>query len=270
MTEEEKKAAEEAAKAEKEKADADFEASLEGLSEEDKIAKRAEREAILIETSEQKAKRLAGKGEKRILVDQDRFNEINDQSKLYKVFAPIIDKVKGDPELVSKILGTNDKNSLRDRVAQLESEKKNEKERELEKALGATLSKWPDFEKDWPKLRKQVEILSQDMPVEEAMKRSYLALHPEEMMKEAQRMAQEKVNLAGTFLGGGGGRSPDIMNYRREDEPKLNERERKVAQNLLGKDLGGGFVLIKSEADYANLLKKNEDWLRARGFYDLP
>lgn len=45
MTEEEKKKAEETAAAEKQKADAEFEASLEGLSEEEKTAKRAEKNA---------------------------------------------------------------------------------------------------------------------------------------------------------------------------------------------------------------------------------
>ena len=66
----------------------------------------------------------------------------------------------------------------------------------------------------------------------------------------------------------GGGHSPTVIDTK--ESPKLNERERKVAKDLLGKDFGNGQVLFKSEEDYANLLKKHEAHLKSTGFYNLP
>ena len=269
MTEEEKKAAEEAAKAEKEKADAEFEASLDGFSDEEKTAKRTERGEAKKKTPEEVAKELLQK-EGKILVDKERFNEINEQSKLYKTFAPVIDKVKDRPDVISKLLETEEKGSLEERVRKMEEDSKEKKRLEIQGAVTEAVKTWPGFEKEWSQMRKQVDYLyeQQGLPYAEAIRRSYIALHPEEAGKEADRLARLNLNNAGSF-GSSGGRAPNFSKPE-PDAPQLNERERKVAQDLMGKDFGGGFTPFKSEADYATALKRNEDWLKSRGFYDLP
>lgn len=266
MTDEEKIAAEAEAKAKAEAEEAEFEASLEGLSEEEKAEKIAEKEASQM-SPEEKAKELL-RGEKRILVDKDRFNDRNDKAKLYETFAPLIDKIKDKPELVEELLEIKKKGSLEERVLQMEEERKTEKRRELTVAVTDALSKWQGFEKDWPEIQDQVEnLFKRGLPFKEAIRRSYLALHPEEAENEAKRIAQENVNAEGIYSSSFS-RAPQT--YKEKKETKLNEREKKVAQDLLGKDFGGGFIPIKSEEDYARLLEKHKDHLRAKGFYDLP
>ena len=259
MTEEEKKAAEEAtAEA------AEFEASLEGLSEEEKAQKIAENG----ETPEEKAKRLIKGEEKRILVDKDRFNDRNDKAKLYEAFAPLIDKIKDKPDLVEELLEIKKKGSLEERVAQMEEERNEEKRRDFKTAITDALSKWENFEKDWPELEDQTKMLiKRGLSAKEAIRRSYLSFHPEEAENEAKRIAQENINSEGIFESNFS-RAP--RTFKQKEESKLNEREKKVAQDLFGKDYGGGFIPVKSEEDYANLLKKHEAHLRAKGFYDLP
>ncbi len=274
MTEEEKQAAEKVAEEAKEKEEVEFQTSLEGLSEEDKTKKLAERETQKEgedkkpETSpEKKADELLKGDEKRILVDKDRFNDRNDKAKLYEAFAPIIDKVKDNPDLVNKLLDTDKKGTLEDRVAQMETDKKSEKQREYKEAVTDALSKWSTFEKDWPELRDQVEMLVKNngLKVKDAIRRSFLALHPEEAQAESKRMASENANTLGEFKSGG---SQVPKPEGQEEETNLNEREVKVAESLIGKDFGGGFVPIKSKADYAKLLEKHKDHMKATGFYD--
>lgn len=267
MSDEEKKAQEEAEEAQ-------FLTEIEGLPDTEKAEKIAERKAQkegAQETPEQKAARLLTEGGdkgKKILVDSDRFNDRNDKAKLYETFAPIIDKVKGDPELVARLLDTKNKGSLEDRVNQMEQERKDAKQGEIKAAVTAAIKRFKGFEKDWPEIRDQVEMLAKrGLPFEEAIRRSYLALHPEEAVAEATRIAAEVNNGQGAFRSGGG-YAPHILDTKQE--PKLNERERKVAHDLLGKDFGNGMVLIKSESDYAQLLEKHKDHLRAKGFFDLP
>lgn len=274
MTEEEKQVAEEAAKVAeeaKEKEEAEFQTSLEELSEEDKTKKLAEREAQKKEkeSPDKKADELLKGDDKRILVDKDRFNDRNDKAKLYEAFAPIIDKVKDNPKLVDEILETDKKGTLEDRVAQMETDKKSEKQQEYKEAVTDALSKWPTFEKDWSELRDQVEMLVKNngLKVKDAIRRSFLALHPEEAQAESKRMANENANTLGEFKSGG---SQAPHPEGQEEETDLNEREVKVAESLIGKDFGGGFVPVKSKADYAKLLKKHENHMKTTGFYDLP
>lgn len=267
MNEEEKKEAEAKAEAEKEAEKevekAEFEASLEGLSDEEKAQKIAERNQ---ETPEEKAKKILGE-DKRILVDKDRFNDRNEKAKIYEAFAPLIEKLKDNPGAVEKLLEIDQKGSLEDRVAKMEGERKVEKRKELNEAVVDALSKWPSFGKDWPEIQEQFEVLvKRGLSSQEAIRRSYLALHPEEAEKEAKRMATDNINYQGTFRSSSSFR-PSVLPKEKVD---LNDREMKVAQDLLGKNIDGWKVPINSPEDYAKLLKKHEAHLKASGFYDLP
>ena len=209
------------------------------------------------------------KDDKRILVDKDRFNDRNDKAKIYEAFAPIIDKLKDDPEAVRKLLEVDKKGSLEERVAQMEEERRAVKQAEIKNAVNEALSKWEDFHKDWPEIKEQVGLLSRrGIPFADAIRRSYFAYKPELVQAEARDFAKEGFNAGGQFQSGGG-MAPKIKSDDK-DAPKLNEREVIVAQSLLGKDFGGGKVLVKSQEDYARLLEKHRDHLKSTGFYDLP
>ena len=220
-----------------------------------------------VKTPEEIAKELLAQ-DKRILVDKDRFNEINDQSKLYKTFAPVIEKIKDKPELVEKLLEIKEKGSLEDRVAQMEGDRKAEKRRELTEAVKEALSKWKGFADEWSEIQDQVDMLSRrGVPVRDAIRRSYIALHPEAAEEEARVMAEENVKGMGQFQPGGS-RAPNVV-LNKKEEFSLNERQSKVAQDLLGKDFGGGQVFVKSAEDYAKLMKKHDAYLRKNGFFIL-
>jgi len=214
------------------------------------------------------AKELLDQG-KRILVDKNRFDDRNDKAKLYEIFAPIIDKVKDKPDLIEKLLDVDKKGSLEDRMNRMEEDRRDEKRKELTDAVKQALTRWPDFGKDYPEIKDQVDLLiKRGVHAGDALRRSYLALHPEEAQAEAERMAKENANALGQFSPVSGSRSvPPIQ--QKKTETTLNEREKIVVQDLLGKDFGGGFVPVKSEEDYARLLEKHKDYLRARGFFDL-
>lgn len=208
--------------------------------------------------------------DKRILVDRDRFNDRNDKAKIYEAFAPIIDKLKDNPEAVEKLLEVDKKGSLEERVAQMEEERRMSKQAEMTGAVNDALSKWEDFHKDFPAIKAQVKLLVENhgLSFREAIRRSYFAYKPELALAEARDFAKEGFNAGGQFQSGGG-MSPKIKSDDKE-APKLNEREMKVAQDLLGKDFGGGKVLVKSAEDYAKLIEKHKDYLKSKGFYDLP
>ena len=220
-----------------------------------------------VKTPEEIAKELLAQ-DRRILVDKDRFNEINDQSKLYKTFAPVIEKIKDKPELVEKLLEIKEKGSLEDRVAQMEGDRKAEKRRELTEAVKEALSKWKGFADEWSEIQDQVDMLSRrGVPVRDAIRRSYIALHPEAAEEEARVMAEEHVKATGQFQPGGS-RAPNVV-LNKKEEISLTENQRKVAQDLLGKSYGS-FAPVKSEEDYAKLLKKHDAYLRKGHFFDLP
>lgn len=216
---------------------------------------------------EDKANTLIQKDEKRILVDKDRFDDRNEKAKLAETFAPVIDKLKDDPDLVKQILGTKGKDSLEDRVAQMENERKDTKRRELTEAVTEAITKWSSFEKDWSDLEPQVEMLTKrGVGVKDAIRRSFLALHPEEAEAESKRMAQENANISGQFPSSTG-HTPVVVNTT--ESPQLNEREQKVAKDLIGKSMDG-WTGFKSAEEYATALEKNKEYLKAKGFYLLP
>ena len=174
---------------------------------------------------------------------------------------------KGSRE--KELLETKKKGSLEDRIFQMEEERKTASRRELREAVTEAISKWgKDFKNDWTEIEEQVTMfIKRGLTAKDAMRRSYLALHPEAAEAESKIIAQENANATGSFQSGGGYR-PTIIDTK--ESPQLNERERKVAKDLLGKDFGNGQVLFKSEEDYAKLLKKHEGYLKSSGFYNLP
>ena len=205
-------------------------------------------------------------GDKRILVDKDRFNDRNEKAKLYETFAPVIDQYKDNPEKLQELLQTDKKGSLEDRLASIEQDQKESKQKELKGAVDEAIGRWENFAKDWPEIKEHAYALMKNINPKEAIRRAYIAYRPEEAVKEQERIAQDQINTQGTYTPSEGGYRPPVDTSASN---KLNEREKKVAHDLLGKSIGN-WSPVKSEEEYATLLKKHEGHLRSKGFYDLP
>ena len=205
------------------------------------------------QTPAQKAEALL---DNKRVVDAKRFNEINDKAKMYDTHALLLDKVLKNPDLVEELLETKKKGALEEQVAQLVEERKVEKRNEIRTALTSALSKWPNLANEWAEIQPMVDMLykQKGLPYEEAIRRSYIAEHPEVAQEESQRIASEALNRRGA-LSGGGSNPPEVAKVKTGRE--LNTGEQRVAR-----------AYGKSDEEYAGLLQKHDSWLRQAGFYE--
>lgn len=208
------------------------------------------------ETPEAKADKLLADGtspKKDIKVSKEKFDDRNEKAKLYEAFAPILEKVRGKPELVEELLEISTKGTLEERVGRMEEERRTQKRREMKEAITEALGKWSSFEQDWPEIREDVNRLNaRGHSYREAVRRMYLALHPEEAQAEAERQAQEGVKTLGTFSPAA---SYSPRPVKAGPETKLSEADKRVGRALGYKD-----------EEYAKLLDKHSDYLETKGF----
>ena len=203
---------------------------------------------------------LQGKKSER-RVDEKRFNALLEQAKLAELYGPIIEKLKDKPDEIERLLGKEEKNpfsqdELSERIHALEEERKSEKRKEMRDAVNDALTRWESFPKDWEDIQGQVTVLMrQGLSAREAIRRSYLALHPEDAAEEMKRVAVENANISGMHRTPAGSGAPSILDQ--QEGPKLTEAEQKVAQTLIGKTIGGK-VLFKTAEDYARALERNK------------
>lgn len=206
-------------------------------------------------TSEQRAKELLEKPHK---VEVERFNELNEKAKLFDLHAPLIKKVmernEKEPGFVETLLESKEKGSLEERMKRLEGERQVEKQHELEGAVQKALSEWSDFEKSWPDIQPIFDqYTKKGLPAFDAMRRGYLAVHPEAASAEAEKIAKERANALGSFSSSAS-HSPTPV---KTGERKLTEGEKSQAR-----------AYGKTEEQYSASLNKFEKYLKARGFYD--
>lgn len=205
-----------------------------------------------VKTPEEIGKKADELIEKRILVDKDRFNERNDKAKLFETHAPLLEKVLKDPELVERLLEQEQGSNVEDRLARLEEERKAEKRSEIRGAVSEALSRWPEFEKSWSDIQPLADSLSKKYSYKEALNRAYLAIHPEAAQAEAERIASEAGNKAGTFsMGGSYSPNPSKIN----PQTKLTDADKRNAK-----------ALGKTEQEYAKVLDKWADYGKEHGW----
>lgn len=191
--------------------------------------------------------------DKNITISKKKYDDQNEKAKLYETHAPLLEKVLRNPKLVEELLETQTKGNLEERLVRLEEEKKLERRRELKEALENAISQWDNFEKDWPELQEDVErFVRRGYSYQEAIQRNYLAMHPEAVQAEAERMAQNRSRGLGEFSRGS---SYAPRFEKMSPRYKLTDDEKMVAQ-----------IMGKSEEEYGRLLEKHKDWLDARGF----
>lgn len=213
-----------------------------------------------VKTPGEQADELLSGSEKRILVDKDRFNERNDKAKLYEAHAPLLDKVLQNPALVEELLETKSKEDLSGRLTRLEEEKKAEKRSELRQAITEALTRWPDFKQSWTAIQPVSDLYyKQGYSYKEALRKAYIAEHPEAAQAEAERITKERANQTGEFAQGASYASQPAKIY---GKVKLAPAEQVVAEMAVKR---GTF---KSVDDYATALEKHRGTLEAKGFYN--
>jgi hypothetical protein len=211
----------------------------EGLKTPEELAAEAEAEAD---------KLLADgtRKDKSIVVKKDKFDEKNDKAKVYDALAPVIDKLIDRPDIVEKLMGKQD-GSVEDRVAELERERKDQKQAEMRSALSKAIRAFPDLKDHWNDMEPIVDsLVKKGIPYAEAITRSYIATNPDAARAEEGKVAIEALNREGSFLGGGA--PPRVQ--KQKPSVTLSEDQKKVAKAL-------GYT----EEKWAELLEKHKPWI---------
>ena len=220
--------------------------------EEFALAKKQEEEDLLKKQQEEGKSRadklLDGTDrDKNITIKKDKYDDRNEKAKILEAYAPLLDKVLKDPELVERLLETQEKGDVESRLRQLEEERKSEKRTEMRNAVNEMIERWgKDFENSWVEVEPiVVELYKKGIPYKKALRNTYLAFHPEAIEVEAKRLTSEALNREGNFSEEGGF-SPNVN--RITSPTKLTEDEKKI-----GKALG------MTEENYVKLLEKWKD-----------
>lgn len=172
---------------------------------------------------------------KEVKIRYDKFTEINEKSKLYDSFSPLLAKMKDDPEAAKKLLGIEgEKETIEKRVARLEEEIRDGQRKELKSALMEAISLWPDIKEKWNELRPIVTALEkQGISSRNAIQRAYFAIHPDAAKKEErlvqEQIAREVLNRQGAFASP---RSYSRVVQERDEEVTLSDADIEFARAM--------------------------------------
>lgn len=210
------------------------------------------------ETAAEKAEKLLDgtSKDKDFSIKKEKYDELSEKAKLYEANMVLIDKLNKRPDVVEELLETQKKGSLEAQVSQLFEESKVRKQRELREAVTNAFDTWKDFGDAWKNegLSEDVDrLVKRGISYGEAIRRSYLALHPEAIQAEAERIARGGLNEHGSFSINSS-YSPKTFQTKNH---QLSEGEKAQAK-----------MRGISEEAYAGLLTKHEKYLKARGFGD--
>lgn len=140
-----------------------------------------------------------------VTIPYDKFKEVNEESKLYKKFQPLLAKLK--PDQVEKILELKDDETVEQRITRLEEELKGKRRGELKSALMDAIDLWgKDFKNRWQDISPIVSSLEkQGIEIKDAIQRAYFAVNPE-VLKDKKLVEQAKIvqNNQGKVSSGGG------------------------------------------------------------------
>lgn len=191
---------------------------------------------------------------KKITVNKQGYDERNDKAKLYESFAPIIDEVLKDPEIVKRFAEKKEE-TVEDRITRLEAEQKSSKRVEMKEAVTAALERFKGFESSWDEVRPIAEsLMKQGYSAKEAMRRGYLAVHPEEAGAEQERIAHDAQNREGSFSSSGSYPTrPDKI----KSASDLSKEDVVIADRLIRQ----GAPHVKSHEDFAKILDKHKGWI---------
>lgn len=222
------------------------------------------------ETPEQIAARLLRDGtpiDKDIKIPKSRYDELRGVEEFQKAHAPLFEKIRNNPELVDKLFKDEKKVTNEEELTAFLEERKAQKRREIQEAVTEGLTNWgKDFENSFKEVNSIADNLVKTSGVsyKDALRRGFLAIHPEKAQDEQERIARENANREGVFSGSGG--QPYQPSHHPDNSNKLTEGEQGAYQIMsalpIFKDV------VKSPEEYQKLLEKHKDWLQAKGLND--
>ena len=226
--------------------------------EEDAKLNLSEDEKKVLKDKEDKAKAeklLDGTDkDKKILIKKTAYDDRNEKAKLYEAHAGLLDEVLKDPDLIKNFIFEKKGNDVESRIARIEESEKAKKRLELKEAVTDMLGRFEGFESSWADVQPIAEsLMRQGYAPKEAMKRGYLAVHPEAAGAESERIAREAENNAGSFRGDG---AHPVRTDRISRASVLTEDEKKLFYGKIQKE-----GIIKTEEEYAKVLEKHKAWI---------
>lgn len=192
---------------------------------------------------------------KTVPLEYERFQEINEKSKLFDQFAPLLSKIQQNPAVIDQ-LAKNTTETIDQKVARIEAELKAQKRAELKKVILDAAVVWPDFTEKWDEMRPLVESLEKrGLSTRDAVQRVYFAVNPDAAKQEGrliEHKAQEAENRLGTFSSGGS----VVRTPTTEETYPLDDADKEFISVMRGK----GIVLDeKLYAKHADSIKKFRD-----------
>ena len=174
--------------------------------------------------------------DKVVSIPKDKFDTVNEESKLFKQFEPLLAKLAKNPDVVEKLLDIKDPNEdLATKVARLEADIASKKQQEVKTVLTAALQEWPELKGRWNEVRPIIEGLEkQGYGYADSLERAWFAVNPEAAKKEQKFFIREVEKNMGVFSSGGGGAS----------KPPAVHKEVKSEENYAFNDADEEFIRL--------------------------
>ena len=201
-------------------------------TEQEEVEEKEESVDVEGESPEDVADQLLNDGtpkNKSVSVPYDKFQSINEKSKLFEQFSPVLSKLKDRPEVVDDLLKSDKDTPIEERLSQLEERLKTQERDEMRGVITEAISTWGDFRDNWSEIQPLVSGLTKSgLSYRDAVQRAYFAVNPEAAKSGNRLIAQKKVNAKGTFSSSTGAQAP--VTHEESDEVELTEREHELAQ----------------------------------------
>jgi hypothetical protein len=196
---------------------------------------------------------------KTVPLDYERFEELNEKSKLFEQFSPILQKLKDSPDVLDQLTRGEQRNdeSLEERIRRIEEREKSIQRNQIKGAVTQMVEAYgKEFTSRYDEIRPIAESLQKSgISVEESYQRAYLAINPsalEEHNRIVQQSQAKEIEKKRGVFDSSTGQVKRITKNVEEDRYPLNDADRDFAQ--------------KAGID-PKLYSKHADWLK--GLEDL-
>lgn len=170
--------------------------------------------------------------DKKIEVTKVKFDELNEQAKLFGQFAPILAKLQKDPALAKKLMeGDDPAQSLQDRLTALEDRDKADKRTEVTRVIQLAMKTFPDFKQHWESVKALLPGLEKaGVSYADSIERAYFAVNPKAASEGKRISARERENERGSMRSPGGGGPVHHRNQEDEGAYAMNEADEEFAR----------------------------------------
>ena len=170
--------------------------------------------------------------DKEIKVKKSKYDENADKAKLYDAFAPVLDRLQKNPDILDKLVKHEDGETVEARIKRLEQDRINDKRKETEIVLRNAITVWPDFNKFWNQVRPIADSLEkQGTSYVEAIQRAYFAVNPDAASQDNRlvEQAHQMQNAQGTFASSMG--VTKVVQDKKDAYP-MTEEDKEMAKAL--------------------------------------